>query len=61
MGGAGGLSGGGRKEQGGQQISEAAYVRLWEQYCQMMGRPFSSETVRGWFRDYQSRLTGGQG
>jgi len=46
---------------GGPQITEAAYVRLWENYCHMTGRPFSVDTVRGWYHDYQSRLAGRRG
>ena len=51
MGGAG--SGGPR---GGLQISEDEYVKVWEQYCKMMGRPFNAETVRGWYRQYRYSL-----
>lgn len=51
--------GGGRGAPGEPHLTEAAYVRLWEQYCQVKGKPFSVETVRGWYRDYQRRL--GQG
>ena len=36
-------------------------MRLWENYCHMTGRPFSAETVRGWYHDYQGRLAGRRG
>ncbi|KAK9803168.1 hypothetical protein WJX72_007607 [[Myrmecia] bisecta] len=43
-------------EDGGLQISEADYVRQWEQYANMMGRPFNPEVVRGWYQQYKRTL-----
>lgn len=36
-------------------MSEDEYVRVWENYSKMSGRPFDAQTVRGWYRQYKGR------
>ena len=38
---------------GGGSMSEDDYVRVWENYSKMTGRPFDAQTVRGWYRQYK--------
>ena len=34
-------------------MSEDEYVRVWENYSKMSGRPFDAQTVRGWYRQHK--------
>lgn len=38
---------------GSGNMSEEDYVRVWEDYSRMTGRPFDAQTVRGWYRQYK--------
>ena len=56
MGGGGGMKGPGAAGPGAGGVgnmSEDQYVKVWEDYSKAMGRPFDSQTVRGWYRQYK--------
>ena len=56
MGGGGGMKGAGAAAPGGGGVgnmTEDEYVRVWENYSKMSGRPFDAQTVRGWYRQYK--------
>ena len=62
--GGGGRTGGGAPNggasfgagEGGAQISEEDYVRVWENYARMTGDAFDPHVVRGWYQQYRRSL-----